>query len=144
MKVTQLFTDECAVSSTLGVVLLVSITVILAAVVGGFAFGLLGGTNAPPNADFDWEFNGSGTGVQIGHDGGDTLDGDRLELGSGWGSSTNCQIDGGDQLSGGDTIVDDGSGGDCAHGASTGTELELVWESSNGETSTIVSERTAP
>jgi len=148
MKVTVLFTDDQAASSTMGIVLLVGITVILAAVIAGFSFGLLGSsTNSAPNTEFGWEFNGSGTGVEITHQSGDTVDGDRINLGDGWGDTgtpTTCQVDRGDQLSGGDTLVDDGSGNLCRHEAPSGTTLELIWESADGESSTIISERSAP
>jgi len=149
MNVTALFTDEQAVSSTVGVVLLVGVTVILAAIIAGFSFGLLGSsTDSPPNVEFGWEFNGSGTGVQITHDSGDRLDGDRLTLGDGWGdnpsASTNCQVNRGDQLSGGDTLVDDGSGNLCRHEAGSDTELEIIWTSEDAETGTVITTRSTP
>jgi hypothetical protein len=147
MKVTALFTDDQAASSTVGIVLIVGITVILAAVVAGFTFGLLGSTNSAPNTEFGWEFNGSGEGVAVTHDSGDTLDGDRITLGDGWGSATNCGVERGDQLSGGDLIVGNSSAGSdnlCRHETGSGTELELIWTSENAESGTIISERSTP
>jgi flagellin-like protein len=147
MKVTALFTDDRAVSSTIAIVLLVAVTVILAAIVAGFAFGLLGSTNSAPNTEFGWEFNGSGEGVAITHQSGDTLDGDRLSFGDGWNEGpSNCEFNRGDQLSGGDLIVGNSSGSDdlCRHEAGSDTTLELIWTSENAETGTIITERTTP
>jgi len=144
MKISTLATDENAVSSTLGVVLLVSVTVILAAIVGAFAFGLVG-NEAAPNAEFDYDFNGSDTGAVVTHAGGDTVDASRLDFGQGWGetgSATNCGFVSGD-VSSGDVVIDQGGDGDgdrCRHEAPSGEALSIVWESSDGE-SYIVDER---
>jgi len=144
MKVLALATDENAVSSTLGVVLLVSVTVILAAIFGAFAFGLVG-NEAAPNAEFDYDFNGSGDGVAVSHAGGDTVDAGRLSFGSGWDENatpTNCEFVSGD-VSSGDVVIDkdgDGDGDRCRHEAPPGEALSIVWESSDGE-SFVVDER---
>ena len=139
MQLSNLFRDDDAVSSTLGVVLLVSVTVILAAIFGAFAFGFLG-TESAPNTEFNYDFNGSG-GVVVSHDGGNALDGDRLQFGEGWGTnSTNtCGFVSGETTSG-DVVIDqdgDGDGDPCAHGAGPGTDLSLVWESNDGKTFTV-------
>lgn len=67
MKLNDLFTDDRAVSPVIGVILMVAITVILAAVIGAFVLGLGGSTEAAPQASFQCN---SGDLV---HNGGDTL-----------------------------------------------------------------------
>ncbi|MFC7136645.1 type IV pilin [Halobaculum litoreum] len=47
MNVHELFTEERAVSPVIGVILMVAITVILAAVVGSFVFGIGGRSSRP-------------------------------------------------------------------------------------------------
>jgi FlaG/FlaF family flagellin (archaellin) len=64
MKVTSLFTEERAVSSAIGTVLMVAVVVVMASVIGAFAFGLWGGTTpAPSNTGFGVEYDVSPTGV---------------------------------------------------------------------------------
>jgi len=78
MKVKQLFTDDDAVSPVIGVILMVAITVILAAVIATFVLGLGESVSdtAPQasfNADYD-ESVGSGDSDAFGTTG-DTVDG---------------------------------------------------------------------
>ena len=71
--------DERAVSPVIGVILMVAITVILAAVIGTFVLGLGQNTNSAPQAsltvqDSNAEYPGSGnTAFDISHDSGDAL-----------------------------------------------------------------------
>jgi flagellin-like protein len=53
MEITRLFTDDRAVSPVIGVILMVAITVILAAVIGTFALGL--GTTQDTAPQSTWE-----------------------------------------------------------------------------------------
>jgi flagellin-like protein len=91
MQVKQLFTDDDAVSPVIGVILMVAITVILAAVIASFVLGL--GNNATeqtPTASFvfDYEQVAEGDGpsgethglVTITHDGGDTINDQELYI----------------------------------------------------------------
>ena len=77
MKLKQLITDDDAVSPVIGVILMVAITVILAAVIASFVLGLGDTTNTTPSASFDSDFDGSE--LTISHQSGDTLDVDRIE-----------------------------------------------------------------
>jgi flagellin-like protein len=71
----RLFTEDRAVSPVIGVILMVAITVILAAVIGTFVLGLGDDLqDTQPTASFDFEFD-SGANVTITHSGGDTIDG---------------------------------------------------------------------
>ncbi|MEA1865617.1 MAG: type IV pilin N-terminal domain-containing protein [Euryarchaeota archaeon] len=70
--------DEKAVSPVIGVILMVAITVILAAVIGAFVFGMGPGEAAPSAslrlADAAGIVGGANHAIKIAHDGGDTLD----------------------------------------------------------------------
>ena len=57
MDVSELFTDESAVSPVIGVILMVAITVILAAVIGSFVLNLGGSLQqSAPQASFDFDY----------------------------------------------------------------------------------------
>jgi flagellin-like protein len=95
MNFKQLLTDNDAVSPVIGVILMVAITVILAAVIGTFVLGLGDQvSNTSPTASFTFSqttysvdsANASGvtadsfTAVQITHDGGDKIAADNINV----------------------------------------------------------------
>lgn len=113
MKLDQMFGDDRAVSPVIGVILMVAITVILAAVIGTFVLGLgdsLGDT--APQASF--QCNGD----TLVHGGGDSLNGDDLNASTG-----NVQTG---TLTAGDDVVTE----------FTGENETLSW--SSGDTSAIL------
>ena len=85
MKPSNLFnSDDRAVSPVIGVILMVAITVILAAVIGTFVLGLgdsLG--DSQPTAQIDADIsvvNNSTASLSIEHNGGDSIDTDALRV----------------------------------------------------------------
>ena len=78
MNLKQLLTEDRAVSPVIGVILMVAITVILAAVIGTFVLGLGENMNAAPQASLG--FDGGAGEVIISHEGGDKLSTDELVL----------------------------------------------------------------
>jgi flagellin-like protein len=91
MKLKELFTDDDAVSPVIGVILMVAITVILAAVIASFVLGL--GNQAQqstPKASFNFQYesvpNHEDSGkLKISHDGGDSISTNELYIrGSGF------------------------------------------------------------
>ena len=90
MKPHNLFnTDDRAVSPVIGVILMVAITVILAAVIGTFVLGLgdsLG--DSQPTAQLSVDVDEDSTNVTISHDGGDGIDLDDVDIVARNGSST--------------------------------------------------------
>jgi flagellin-like protein len=83
MKFKELFTDDDAVSPVIGVILMVAITVILAAVIGTFVLGLGEQVQEnPPSAQWTFEYTDEGeTGndiLEITHDGGEPVEDTRL------------------------------------------------------------------
>ncbi|PSP97989.1 type IV pilin [Halobacteriales archaeon QS_4_70_19] len=84
MNFKQLLTDDDAVSPVIGVILMVAITVILAAVIGTFVLGLGDQvSNTSPQASFTFDYtedtsgtasdDGSSDALEITHDGGDSI-----------------------------------------------------------------------
>jgi flagellin-like protein len=85
MELKQLLTDDEAVSPVIGVILMVAITVILAAVIGTFVLGLGDQVQSTsPQASFNFDFtdeDGSGQDeLTVTHDGGDTIGDTQLYL----------------------------------------------------------------
>jgi flagellin-like protein len=85
MEILNFATDEDAVSPVIGVILMVAITVILAAVIGTFVLGLGGNVSSAPQAQFSGDFgddysDGSADfdEIVLTHDGGDQLEATEL------------------------------------------------------------------
>jgi flagellin-like protein len=130
MKINSIFTDEDAVSPVIGVILMVAITVILAAVIGAFVLGIGGSQESPPQASLDFQYTGS-TLDKIQHGGGDTIDASKLS--SDQVSLVNSQVSaGGDLLSGGSTTL------------TSGNTVTIIWTASNGENTQVFAESTVP
>ncbi len=76
MDFTQLFNDDRAVSPVIGVILMVAITVILAAVIGTFVLGLGDQVQRDtPRASFSFDTADGKTNVTVTHESGDSIDG---------------------------------------------------------------------
>ena len=165
MQISELIRDDDAVSPVIGVILMVAITVILAAVIGTFVLGLGDQVqDTSPQASFSFDFTDdttiSGTTydqVEITHDGGDAIPPARLTV-----SSTDDLGSGATNASGTyeSTIHFDygtyGISGDVAAGTtvavSTDTSsenlndatLRVVWTSQSGDSSATLGEWSGP
>ncbi|WP_181692455.1 type IV pilin [Natronomonas sp. LN261] len=120
MKLRQLFDgseDERGVSPVIGVILMVAITVILAAVIGTFVLGLGDQTSSAPQASFTCE---SGDLV---HNGGDELTDSELVVNGG----SNSVESGNSPYTAGSTIV-----------TSFVDANTLVWEDPNSDDTQIL------
>ena len=74
MNLKELFTEDRGVSPVIGVILMVAITVILAAVIGAFVLGLGDqASSSAPQAQFSSDFSGNET-VELEHAGGQNVD----------------------------------------------------------------------
>ena len=147
MNLTQLLTEDRAVSPVIGVVLMVAITVILAAVIGTFVLGLGQNVQSTPQASFSFDFgnNGSAQVVNVTHNGGDTLDvGDNTNdvrvVGGNvtgyWLGSSSPSYQSTDSLSAGDSYTD--------YGYSDGDTVRVVWTGTNNESSAVLGSQEAP
>ena len=128
MKLRQLFDDsenERGVSPVIGVILMVAITVILAAVIGTFVLGLGDNVNSTPQAS--WDFEEDGGDVIITHNGGDTINGDRLSV-------TGAADD--DSIFDSDTVTAGSSA--TVSGPTSGETLRLVYTAEGGDSSNVI------
>ncbi|PSQ15963.1 type IV pilin [Halobacteriales archaeon QS_8_69_26] len=73
MRPSRLVTDDDAVSPVIGVILMVAITVILAAVIGTFVIGIGSNQQTTPSASFDYVYSVSNDRLTVTHQGGDTF-----------------------------------------------------------------------
>jgi flagellin-like protein len=160
MQVLKLVDDDDAVSPVIGVILMVAITVILAAVIASFVLGLGDQTNTQPQASLSWDYTDtdSGTGyVKITHDGGDTIRANDLYVrGSGFANPSSAvpdmTSDSGDHWedAGGNASGEkDGesavvSGDSFTVGVDNDYELRVVYEAEEGDTSATLSEDEGP
>jgi flagellin-like protein len=80
MDLKQLFNDDDAVSPVIGVILMVAITVILAAVIASFVLGLGDTTQTTPTASFNFDYDADANTVTISHGGGDPISSDELYI----------------------------------------------------------------
>jgi flagellin-like protein len=141
MNFKQLFTEDRAVSPVIGVILMVAITVILAAVIGTFVLGLGDQVSeSAPQAQFTFDYNGS-TGLNVTHDGGDSIAASDLDIAATGGISLSVSNDGTNYptaVSSPANLVDNGNFGSSTT-ISAGTTIFLDGSSSfSGETVRIV------
>ncbi|AUV83333.1 type IV pilin [Salinigranum rubrum] len=164
MNFKQLFTEDRAVSPVIGVILMVAITVILAAVIGTFVLGLGDQVSeSAPQAQFTFDFDGADY-VNITHDGGDAIDAEDLNVSSGvdftidgdgdgtYNNSAGTSAGGGSSGDASINLVDAGefaSGDSVSAGATismqadssvdfTGETIRVIWSSPNSDkTATI-------
>ena len=164
MQLKHLLTDDDAVSPVIGVILMVAITVILAAVIATFVLGLGDQvSNTSPQASFSFSWDGSETedaNLVVIHDGGDTVRAGNLyfrgtaggvpgssaaaELNKEWSyysdASDTSNVVAGNRAD----INSSGTGGAPDAGIASDGEVSVVWERSGGDTSATLSEWIGP
>jgi flagellin-like protein len=136
MQLRQLIADDDAVSPVIGVILMVAITVILAAVIGTFVLGLGGNVSSAPQAQVSFQFEQGAGDVALIHDGGDQLQSGELNV-----SETNYSTDVGDfsagnEFSAGDELI--------SGSYDPGETLRLVWEDPNSDQTNVIARSDAP
>jgi len=126
--------DGRAVSPVIGVILMVAITVILAAVIGTFVLGLGDSVESAPQASFDFDYDGND--VTIKHRGGDNIDPDNIEINAG-----------SDTIDSDDSAISDlgstfGAGDTVTVSASPGDDVDIIYVS--GDRQDIIGSYTVP
>ncbi|WP_435333575.1 type IV pilin [Haloarchaeobius sp. TZWWS8] len=138
MELKSIFNDDNAVSPVIGVILMVAITVILAAVIGAFVLNIGGSQEKAPQANFGWENTSSGD-VFLEHNGGDDIDNATISITiSGSGSAADPAYGNPFSSSGSFTA---GDRHQVARNADGGNTLKLVWEASSGDSSQVLGEK---
>jgi len=143
----ELFADdnERGVSPVIGVILMVAITVILAAVIGAFVLGLGDQVSeTAPTATIDYEFDNA-DGVTLSHEGGAELDNSTISININGSVAPTTGWDGNDDdmISAGDTITLESSSapyGDVeSDDFASGNTVRVIWQGDSGSSSTIAS-----
>ena len=129
--------EEQAVSPVIGVILMVAITVILAAVIASFVLGLGSNQEVAPTATFDFNYDSDGDYLNITHTGGDNIvatnlyvRGENIDTTGEWkdnGGGATAEIDGNSAVTSGNTIDITGVEADYV--------ARVVWQSSTGSSS---------
>lgn len=159
-------TDDRGVSTIIGVILMVAVTIVMAGVVGGYVLNQTNNMDtAQPNTQVEFNYDAADDQIAIVHDGGDTLTTDntgKLSVsgdiaagdisGGAWGA--NLDETGGSDTSeavltgsieAGDTIFDtEDDSGAVSGDVSSGDRVELVWHSPSGDSSQRLGEFQAP
>jgi flagellin-like protein len=150
--------DERAVSPVIGVILMVAITVILAAVIASFVLNLGQGTETTPQTTIDVDYDSNDDDLTISHNGGDPLRVDELYIrGSGLGLSGVTDDQSWDKLDGktnvGSVIASGSIEGKSAVVAGdsleltdvdSAYELDVVWQSVDTDSSATLFEDDGP
>ena len=156
MDLKELFRDDDAVSPVIGVILMVAITVILAAVIASFVLGLGDqAQQATPQASFSFDYTeGSTDGegyVTVTHDGGDAIEAQELYVrGSGiTGTSTSTSsyvlTGAGSWGTAGYTSDSEISAGQTVDvEVSSDYEIRVIYEPVEGDTSATLAEDDGP
>ncbi|WP_318569925.1 type IV pilin N-terminal domain-containing protein [Salinigranum marinum] len=148
MNVKKLLIEDRAVSPVIGVILMVAITVILAAVIGTFVLGLGDQVSqSAPQAQFTFEFSDSTSSesITITHDGGDAVSADQLSVNvagtEAWNTSDTATNYGSPspewtgEVSAGDSLgLTTTSGGTI----SSGDTVRVIWSSSNSDSTATI------
>jgi flagellin-like protein len=154
MKLKQLLNDDDAVSPVIGVILMVAITVILAAVIATFVLGLGEQiSESSPNTSFSFDYEDGNVGsdsftsspgavdglLTVTHSGGPNIAAEQLSITGSTASSTNgewaADTSNDPQYSSGDEI---GAGDSVEVAVNNGDTIRIVWENEEGsESSTL-------
>lgn len=152
MNIRQLFADDRAVSPVIGVILMVAITVILAAVIGTFVLGLGDQVdNSSPQANFQFSYGGdwsadTGT-VEITHNGGDNIGVSNVVVniaGTEYNPASGSEFTATwpTTVSTGDTATFDESNAGTAHNPDD--EIKIIWKNPSGGSSSTIGSSTVP
>ncbi|QPV62254.1 type IV pilin N-terminal domain-containing protein [Halosimplex litoreum] len=158
MNLKRLLNDDDAVSPVIGVILMVAITVILAAVIATFVLGLgdqVSNTSPQASFSFEWEVDTNDYGnLTVTHDGGETIQAQNLYLRGSEGSNAapTADLDSLGETWDNDAYSDDvGPTSEVQAGMSirldgigSDGEVSLVWQSTTGDSSTTLKTWTGP
>lgn len=139
MKLRTIFTDDRAVSPVIGVILMVAITVILAAVIGTFVLGL-GDELSEQTPQTSFKFAGVSGDVEVTHTGGDTIEAGELSFSgaatASWDDDSNFGPT--DQVSAGDSVRLGSDASDIGSVPTSGQTLNIVWSSPSSDSTAIL------
>jgi len=156
MDLKELFTEDRGVSPVIGVILMVAITVILAAVIGAFVLGLGDqASESAPQASIDISFDGDRV-VNLTHGGGDNIQTSEIEVTVGSDTVQNSSNigEGAGERDGVESVdPDDWDGDTITTGDELGLKMEddrngddvrVIWNAPGGGSSNVLADRTWP
>ncbi|EMA45499.1 type IV pilin [Halococcus saccharolyticus] len=117
--------DDRAVSPVIGVVLMIAVVVILAAVVGAFATGVFGNQNSAPQASFSYD----AANTQVVMESGDAIDSGNLY--------TKVGDSGRSDWGGTDTSGEVTAGSTSDVSVSSDTTVQVIWDDGNGNSAVL-------
>ncbi|MFY4811710.1 type IV pilin [Haloarcula sp. AONF1] len=143
MDIKQLIHDDDAVSPVIGVILMVAITVILAAVIASFVLGLGDqAQQATPQASFSWDYDSSVSNTTITHDGGDSIEAQELYVrGDFDGEASAAKWGNWSSISGSSEVT---AGNSIEVGTGSAYDLRVIYETQEGDNSATLAQDTGP
>jgi len=139
MQFRNLLDDDTGVSPVIGVILMVAITVILAAVIATFVLGLGDQVSTTsPQASFSFDYEDGATGnLTVIHDGGENIDAGELHVTGSSEVSDGAWSDGiGNSNYNAESTIS--AGNSIAFDVSSSDTIRIVWEpSSGGDSATL-------
>jgi flagellin-like protein len=145
MRLKELLTDDDAVSPVIGVILMVAITVILAAVIASFVLGLGDQNNPAPTADFNFDYDSSTPQVTVTHGDGDSIVAENIyirgqELSSGGNTwDTYGSASASDEIGAGESITVG-----LSSGSADQYVINVVWEDPDSDSTSTLSSDSGP
>jgi len=143
MKLKQFFTDDDAVSPVIGVILMVAITVILAAVIASFVLGLGQSTgDTAPSITFSDDFDDGSLTISVSNVG-DTVEAGDLYLRGTTGSNpidedfANSGSTGAFSKALGDTSSELVAGQSIKLSATSSYDIDIIYDPGDGDSSTL-------
>lgn len=135
--------DDRAVSPVIGVILMVAITVILAAVIGAFVLGLGDQIQqTTPQASFSFDYDNEGN-VMITHDGGQSIPAEQLYVvghvggDEAWTDIPGSSLEPGDDVRAGTSVTVNVEGQE-------GETIRVIWRSEGDDLSSTLARFTVP
>ncbi|MFC7174591.1 type IV pilin [Haloplanus litoreus] len=139
MNFKELLTEDRAVSPVIGVILMVAITVILAAVIGTFVLGLGDQVSeSAPQASFSFDFNMTNTpgDVTITHEGGETLESSQITIEGDNNAPTGATFSG--------DVISSGNSTQITGEINPGETIRVIWTNPAGGSTNTIARATAP
>ncbi|MFC6955450.1 type IV pilin N-terminal domain-containing protein [Halorubellus litoreus] len=137
MQLKNLFADEDAVSPVIGVILMVAITVILAAVIGAFVLGIGGSQEKVPQASISFSQTSTSGVVEATHEGGDPISSGTMDAAYSGSCTDGSDVDDGStygsEWSAGSTL-------EVATSCTDGDSVSLVWSSQQSDKTSVLGE----
>lgn len=143
MELKQLLVEDRAVSPVIGVILMIAITVILAAIIGTSVLGFGQNVQSTPQTNVEFDFDRGDTSVNVTHGGGDRLDdddADAVDVTTGVGEYDwlgNASADAGDGAITASESIDDLP-------YASGEQVRVVWTSPSGDSTATLGAERAP